>query len=165
MRELFFLTLANNLPRLALSDRIRWLLFRMAGMRIEGRCTIYGPLTIRPLGACKNINIGRKTFLNTEIRFGAKAEVTIGERCRIAPRVCFETVGHGTRLDQNGRRGSSALPITVGDDVWIGCGAIIIGGVTIGDGAVVAAGAVVVKDIPANTMVGGVPARLIKHLA
>lgn len=162
MRELVFLTLAHNLPRLALSDKLRWLLYRMAGMRIKGRCTIYGPLTIRPLGACKNICIGRKTFLNTEIRFGAKAVVTIGESCRIGPRVCFETVGHGTSIDTTGHRGSSSKPIRVGDNVWIGCGAIIIGGTTIGDGAVVAAGAVVTRDVPAHTIVGGVPARPIK---
>ena len=50
MRELVFLTLANHLPRLRVSDKIRWLFYRWAGMHIEGRCSIYGPLTIRPGG-------------------------------------------------------------------------------------------------------------------
>ena len=164
MREFLFLALANHLPRLDISDKLRWLLYRLAGLRIQGRCTIYGPLTIRPLGACRNIAIGRKTFLNTDIRLGARAPVSIGQRCLIGPRVCFETVSHGTRVNPDGRRGSTALPIKVGDNVWIGCGAIISGGVSIGENAVVAAGAVVVKDVPANAVVGGVPARLIRQI-
>ena len=53
------------------------------------------------------------------------------------------------------------MAITVGDNVWIGCGVIITGGVTIGDNAVVAAGSVVIRDVAANTVVGGVPARLL----
>ncbi|MBM4181919.1 MAG: acyltransferase [Betaproteobacteria bacterium] len=163
MREWLFLALANGLPRLAVSDRVRWILYRMAGMRILGRCTIYGPLTIRPLGGARNITIGAKTFLNTEIRFGSRGAVTIGRRCRIGPRVCFETAGHGTHVGADGRRGSSAHPIAVGDNVWIGCGAIITGGVSIGENAVVAAGAVVVRDVPPGAVVGGVPARLIKR--
>lgn len=164
MRELIFLTLANHLPRLRVCDKIRWLLYRWAGMHIESRCSIYGPLTIRPLGACRNIHIGAKTFINTEIRFGApEAPVKIGKRCQIGPRVCFETVSHGLQVNEQGRRGSSSKPIIIGDHVWIGCGAIITGGVTIGDNAVVAAGAVVIKDVPAGAIVGGVPAKIIRH--
>lgn len=162
MRELLFLALANGLPRLRVSDRIRWVFYRLAGLGIEGRCTIYGPLTIRPLGASRNIAIGRNSFLNTEIRFGCRAMVKIGRRCQIGPGVFFETVSHGIRINEQGRRGSSAMAITVGDNVWIGCGVIITGGVTIGDNAVVAAGSVVIRDVAANTVVGGVPARLLK---
>lgn len=165
MRELIFLTLANHLPRLRISDKTRWIFYKLAGIHIEGRCSMYGPMTIRPLGGCRNIYIGARSTINTEVRFGApEAPVKIGKRCQIGARVCFETVSHGLYVNEQGRRGSSSKPITVGDHVWIGCGAIITGGITIGDNAIVAAGAVVVKDVPKNTVVAGVPAKVIKTL-
>ena len=77
MRELIFLSLANHLPRLKFCDRIRFRLLRLAGLRIDGKCEIWGPLTIRPLGAASNISIGERSFLNTDIRFGAPAQVSI----------------------------------------------------------------------------------------
>lgn len=165
MRELIFLTLANNLPRLKVFDRIKFVLYRLAGLKIRGRCTIWGPLTIRPIGAAGNIEIGKGSFLNTETRFGVPVDkVIIGANVLIGPRVMFETVNHGLQYIPGKGRGFWTKPITVGDEVWIGGGAIITQGVTIGRGAVVAAGAVVTKDVEANTLVGGVPARLIRKI-
>lgn len=161
LRELIFLTLANNLPRLGLCDRIRHILYGWAGVRIEGRCRIWGPLTIRPIGAAANIRIGAGAFLNTEIRFGARAEVTIGRHAQVGPRVMFETVNHTAAAGHGTRRGASSSPISVEEEAWIGAGAIITPGVTIGKGAIVAAGAVVTRDVAAMTIVGGVPARVI----
>lgn len=165
MRELFFLPLANHfLPRLRAMDWGRYLIFRLAGMRIAGRCTIFGPLIIRPVGGAKQISIGKRTFLNTEIRFGcSRATITIGNHCQIGPRVSFETMNHTPRHSGE-KRGGTPENIVVEDEVWIGCGAIILPGVTIGRGAVVAAGAVVNRDVEPYTMVGGVPAKPIKTL-
>jgi hypothetical protein len=59
MREFLFRALIKCLPRLAVSDKLRWLLYRPAGLCIEGRCTLYGPLTMQPPGACRNIAISR----------------------------------------------------------------------------------------------------------
>ena len=70
MREFIFLTLANNLPRLRIFDKVRFIVYRMAGLSIKGGCTIWGPLIIRPIGGAKNIEIGKGSFINTEIRFG-----------------------------------------------------------------------------------------------
>lgn len=166
MRELFFFSLANHLPRLRAADRVRWLLYRLAGMKIMGRATIFGPLTVRPIGGCRNVTIGARTFINTEVRFAApKTTIKIGERCRIGPRVCFECASHGLTPDDQGHRGTTSAPIVVEDDVWIGCGAIITAGVTIGRGATVAAGAVVTRDVAAGQVVGGVPARVIRDAA
>jgi acetyltransferase-like isoleucine patch superfamily enzyme len=165
MRELIFLTLANHLPRLRASDAIRHRLLALAGMRIAGRPRIWGPLTIRPLGGVRNIAIGDGSFLNTDIRFGVpSARVTIGRNVQIGPRVCFETVSHGLVFRPGAGRGDIVRPIIVEDEVWIGAGAIITGGVTIGRGAVVAAGAVVVGDVAPGTIVGGVPAKLIRAI-
>ena len=166
-KESFFLAIARMLPRIPRSDRRRYLWYKRAGIQMEGRCKIWGPLTIRPLGGAANIFIGSESFLNTEIRFGvpsSEAPVHIGSRVMIGPRVMFETVHHGLVYEPGKGRGARALPIVVEDEVWIGAGAIITGGVQIGRGAVVAAGAVVTKNVEPYTLVGGVPARMIRDL-
>jgi maltose O-acetyltransferase len=165
MRELIFLPLANHLPRMMLSDFVRYFFYKLAGIRIEGRCIIYGPLIIRPFGSAKNISIGKGSFLNTEIRFGCPEDkIVIGRNCQIGPRVCFETVSHGMVYRPGKGRGRWTKPITVEDEVWVGAGVIITQGVTIGKGAVIAAGAVVEKDVEPMTLVGGVPAKPMKKI-
>lgn len=165
MRELIFLTLANHLPRIKLLDYGRFILYKLAGIKISGKALIFGPLTIRPIGCAKNISIGDGTFLNTHIRFGCpENQITIGNNCQIGPGVMFETTEHGLVYVPNIGRGSYTRPIVVKDNVWIGAGVIILSGVTIGEGAVIAAGAVVTKDIAPLTVAGGVPARILKEI-
>ncbi|MFT4569643.1 MAG: acetyltransferase-like isoleucine patch superfamily enzyme [Hyphomicrobiaceae bacterium] len=107
-------------------DRIRFVIYRLAGLVIKGKCTIWGPLTIRPIGAAKNIEIGKGSFLNTDIRFGVpKDKVTIGQNVQIGPGVMFETINHGLRFIPGKGRGGWTKPIVVEDKVWIGAGAII----------------------------------------
>jgi len=166
MRELLFLPIANYfIPRIRLLDYGRFLIYKLAGIKISGKAKIYGPLTIRPFGCARNIHIGDGTFINTEVRFGVpKDTVTIGRNCEIGPRVMFETLNHGLTFEPGKRRGSFTQPIVVEDEAWIGAGAIILPGVTVGRGAVVAAGAVVISDVPPLTIVGGVPAQVIKKI-
>ena len=165
MRELIFLTLANFLPRMKILDKGRYIIYRMAGLKIRGKCTIWGPLTIRPIGGAKNIEIGKGSFINTEIRFGVPNDkVVIGENVQIGPRVMFETVNHDLRYAQGKGRGAWTKPIIIEDEVWIGGGAIITQGVTVGLGSVVAAGAVVTKNVEPGTIVGGVPAKFIRKI-
>jgi len=165
MRELIFLTLANNLPRLKFFDKVRYRIYRLAGLSIDGRCMIWGPLTIRPLGSTGNIKIGEGTFINTEVSFGVPNEkVVIGKNVHIGPRVMFETTNHSLSYDPKNGRSRWTKPITVEDEVWVGAGAIITQGVTVGRGSVIAAGAVVTKDVEPKTIVGGVPARIIRHI-
>lgn len=163
IREFFFLPVANNLPRLKFFDSVSYIIYKWAGVKVRGKCRIFGPLIIRPIGKANKIEIGNGSFLNTEIRFGCPDEkIVIGKNCLIGPRVCFETMNHNLKFEEGKRRGGWSKPIIVEDEVWIGCGAIILQGVTIGKGSVVAAGSVVNKDIPANTIWGGVPAKFIK---
>jgi maltose O-acetyltransferase len=165
MKEQFFLGLANALPRLKAMDQLRLRFLKLAGISLPGQCTIWPPLIVRPVGACQNIEIGPGSFINSEVRFGAPAEkIRIGRNVLVGPRVCFETVNHGLTYAPGKGRGMSCKGITVEDEAWIGVGAILTPGVTIGRGAVVAAGAVVTTDVAPMTVVGGVPARLIRSL-
>jgi acetyltransferase-like isoleucine patch superfamily enzyme len=92
--------------------------------------------------------------------------VTIGSHVNLAQGITVTALNHNfsdttKRIDE---QGISTNPVTIEDDVWIGTNAVILPGVTIGQHAVVAAGAVVTADVPANTVVGGVPARIIKKI-
>nr|WP_281069263.1 DapH/DapD/GlmU-related protein [Paeniglutamicibacter terrestris] len=93
-----------------------------------------------------------------------RAEVTIGNDVLVGPFVRFVTDSH--EMGPESKRGGPYLrtPITVGDGVWIGASVTIVGKVSIGAGAVIAAGSLVNKDVPANTLAGGVPAKVIKQL-
>lgn len=162
MREAVFLALANHLPRMRVCDHFRHVLYRWAGMRIEGRCTLWGPLTIRPLGSARNIRIGAGSFVNTDVRFAAAGAIHLGSNVQVGPRVMFETVSHGLVYEPGKGRGYWARPIVVEDEVWIGAGAILTQGVTIGRGSVIAAGAVVTRDVAPGVIAAGVPAREIR---
>ena len=104
-----------------------------------------------------SIVIGADTYLNRRTEIMAKRSVQIGSRCAVSWDVrILDTDYHA--LD--GR--PSVDPVRIGDHVWIGSGATVLKGVTIGDGAVVAAGSLVVNDVPAKTLVAGVPARVVR---
>lgn len=165
-REAIFLVLANHLPRLWLFDRYRATLYRLAGIRVGRGSTLYGPVHVRPYGGCRCVTIGADTFLNIDTAFTVVYDgVRIGDRVQIGPRVRFETMGHGLVYVPGKGRGRTSAPIVVEDEVWIGANAVILQGVTVGRGAVAAAGAVVNRDVASHTLVGGVPARLLRDLA
>jgi len=107
------------------------------------------------------ISIGNDTFINGA-RIASKSKITIGNHVHIAPEVVImDSDFHDiSDLDSDGL----SSEITIGNKVWIATRAMILKGVTIGDGAVIAAGAIVTKNVEAYTVVGGVPARLIKHI-
>lgn len=161
--ESLFLFFGNALPRFWLFDKTRFIFYRMAGMQVE-RSTIWGPLTVRPIGGCRHINIGRGCFLNTETRFGAVAKITIMEGCRIGPRVMFETANHDVSLFEDNLRQTIGQAIVVESNVWIGAGVIVLPGVRIGAGSVVAAGSVVTRNVEPHTLVAGVPAKIKRKL-
>lgn len=109
--------------------------------------------------------IGGNVSIAPDVLLGASSQgqITIGDRCAIASGTRIVTATHDPNVLPVSRVGINKSVI-IGADVWIGTAAIILPGVTIHDGAIVAAGAVVSKDVQADCMVGGVPARLIKKL-
>ncbi|WP_329577783.1 sugar O-acetyltransferase [Streptomyces sp. NBC_01361] len=111
-----------------------------------------------------NIAIGARTFVNYHLTALDVARITIGEDCQIGPNVQFLTPTHPVEPQPRRDKLEAALPITIGDNVWLGGGVIVCPGVTIGDNSVVGAGAVVTKDIPANVVAVGNPARPVRTL-
>jgi len=111
-----------------------------------------------------NLYVGDDFFMNFNCCILDDAPVKIGNNVMLAPFVQIYTATHP--LDHNERKSGYeyAKPVTIGNDVWIGGGAIICPGVTIGDRAVIAAGEVVTKDVPEAVVVGGNPARVIKEI-
>ena len=110
----------------------------------------------------KNITIGKNVFINSDCKFQDQGGITIDDGALIGHGVVLATFNHD--MDPAKRQQLHPAPIHIGKCVWIGANATITGGVTIGDNSIVAAGAVVTKDVPANVVVGGVPAKFIKKI-
>ncbi|MBT8160932.1 MULTISPECIES: sugar O-acetyltransferase [Arthrobacter] len=110
------------------------------------------------------ITVGARTFINYNLTALDVAPITIGEDCQIGPNVQLLTPTHPVEPQPRRDRLEAAEPITIGDNVWLGGGAIVLPGVSIGDNSVIGAGAVVTKDIPANSLAVGNPARVIREI-
>ena len=111
----------------------------------------------------KNL-IGKMADDNALIIQPDEAYVTIGDDCFIGPNVSIYTACHSTNPIERNSRKEWALPVTIGNNVWIGGSVTILPGVTIGDNVTIGAGSVVVKDIPSNVIAVGNPCRVIKRL-
>lgn len=110
----------------------------------------------------KNITIGKNVFINACCKFQDQGGITIGDGVLIGHNVTLATLNHEENPSR--RHYIHPKPIKIGNNVWIGSNATILPGVTIGDGAIIGANAVVTKDVKENTIVAGVPAKLIKEI-
>jgi maltose O-acetyltransferase len=124
-------------------------------------------VVVRPPFRCdygSRIAIGARTFLNYDCVLLDVAPIRLGAACQLATRAQLLTAAHP--LDPGPRRDEWEYgePIAIGDNVWLGGGAIVCPGVTIGDDTVVGAGAVVTRDLPAGVVAAGVPARVLREL-
>jgi len=111
-----------------------------------------------------NIYTGDNFYANFNCVILDVCEVRFGDNCMLAPGVHIYTATHPLQPVERNSGREFGKPVTIGNNVWIGGSAVINPGVTIGDNAVIASGAVVTKDVPANTVVGGNPARVLKHI-
>ena len=111
-----------------------------------------------------NIHVGKNFIANFNLTVLDIAKVTIGDNVLIAPNVQLYTVDHPLDPAERNTLKLLAQPITIGNNVWIGGGVIVLPGVTIGDNSVIGAGSVVTKDIPANSLAFGNPCKVVKQL-
>lgn len=124
-------------------------------------------MIIEPPFACDygyNIEVGENFYANVNLVILDGAKVCIGDNAFIAPNVGIYTAGHPLDFPTRNKGLEYAYPVTIGNNVWIGAGAIILPGVTIGDNVVVGAGSVVAKDIPSNSVAVGNPCRVVKEI-
>lgn len=150
------------LNRLAYADQdaIRRAWSELTGRPVDQRFRLVPPVH------CDHgleLRVGADVFINHGCTLNDMGGIEIGEGTMIGPNVSLLTAGHPTAVADR-HAGITIAPIHIGTNVWIGAGATVLGGVTVGDGAVVAAGAVVSRDVPAATLVAGVPARAIRAL-
>lgn len=109
-----------------------------------------------------NITIGEGSYLNFNCNFVDDGKISIGKKVMFGPAVTIATVGHP--INPKMREYMYAAPVQIGDNCWIGAGAIICPGVSIGENTVIGAGSVVVKDIPANCIAVGNPCKVVREI-
>ena len=112
----------------------------------------------------KYLTVGARTFINYSFTALDVAAITIGDDVQIGPNVQLLTPTHPVEPEPRRDKLEAAKPIVIGNNVWIGGGAIVLPGVTIGENSVIGAGAVVTRDVPANVVVVGNPARVVRNL-
>lgn len=139
--------------------QIRKNLSEIIGYELDSSTIIFAPFHTN-FG--RFINIGKNVFINHACSFLDMGGITIEDNVLLGPKVNLVTENHP--IDPSKRKSLLCKPILIKRNAWIGAAATILPGVTIGENSIVAAGAVVSKDVPANTVVGGVPAKFINAI-
>ena len=140
-------------------EEIREIFSKLTGKPVNDTLGIFPPFYT---DCGKNITIGNHVFFNSGCKFQDQGGITIDDGALLGHNVVLATLNHCMNPEQ--RANLEPAPIHRGKNVWIGANAMVLPGVTIGDNAVIAAGSIVTKDIPANTIVGGIPAEKIKNV-
>jgi acetyltransferase-like isoleucine patch superfamily enzyme len=136
---------------------VRELVAELTGKPIDDSVVVFPPF-YSEFG--KNLSLGKGVFVNIGCRFQDTGGITIGDGSLIGHGSTLTTLNHA--IDPNRRADMLPSPVIIGRKVWLGAGVTVVPGVTISDGAIVGAGSVVTKDVPANTIVAGVPAKPIR---
>lgn len=153
------LTMQLNQQYHTLAER-RALLSELWGCAVPETITLFPPF-YTDFG--KNTTVGERTFINSGCSFQDQGGIGIGNDCLLGHNCTIATINHDPRPDHRGDM--TFHPVRIADQVWIGANVTLLPGVSIGRGAIVAAGAVVTKDVPPLTIVGGVPAKVIKQIS
>jgi len=138
-------------------DQVRDIISRLTGREVDESVAVFPPFHTE-FG--KNLHLGRDVFINVGCRFQDTGGITIGDGTLVGHGSTLPTLNHS--VDPARRADMLPAPIVIGRKVWLGASVTVVPGVTIGDGAIVGAGSVVTKDVEADTIVAGVPARVIR---
>lgn len=138
---------------------VRNLLSQITGNKIDESTVIFPPFHVN---YGRHTKIGKRVFINFHCVFLDLGGITIEDDVFIAPGVSLLAEGHPVSAES--RHSLTVAPVHIRRNAWIGANATVMQGVTIGENAVIAAGAVVTRDVPDNTIVGGVPARVLKSI-
>lgn len=141
-------------------DRIRAMFGELIGKELDSTVSLIPPLYASGEGKTR---LGRNVFINQNCTMYDLGGIDIADDVMIGPNVSLITSGHPVAPSQR-RAGVTASPIVIERNVWIAANVTVIGGVTIGENSVIAAGSVVTKDVPADTLVGGNPAKIIRSI-
>lgn len=139
--------------------QMRYWLSLVIGKSVDESTTVFAPFYTN---YGEFIEIGHHVFINHGCSFLALGKIIVEDEVLIGPKVNVITESHP--LDPSARKALLTQPVVIRRNAWIGAGATILPGVTIGENSVVAAGAVVSKEVPANTVVAGIPAKVVKTL-
>ena len=181
---------ASLFQRVAAITRVAWLLVSVPGLRLQSGSTLSLGAGVRArtpnggkiflgggvaiargtelLASGGEIDVGEGTFVGPWSNLVARKRISVGRNCLIAERVTIRDQDHNIRGSQGITildSGFRVAAIAIGDDVWIGAGAVVLRGVSVGNGAVIAANAVVTRDVGAGEIVAGMPARKIGERA
>jgi len=151
--------LSSNFNTSLTMDEIRVRLSEIIGKPIDKSTTIFIPFYTN---YGKHTQIGKNVFINHSCSFLDLGGITIEDDVLIGPKVSLTTENHPTNPSE--RKSLILNSILIKRNAWIGAGAIVLPGVTVGENSIIAAGAVVTKSVPDNTIVGGIPAKVIKTI-
>ena len=147
------------------ANRLRTRVLRAAGIQIGWATTVGGALSVHGDGRpVARLRIGSNCWINAGCVFDASSSIDIGNSVALGQGVMILTNSHEIGPSRERAGTKTSLPVVIGDGVWIGARATVLPGVTIGSGAIVAAGALVNSSVEPDSLVGGVPARLIRKL-
>lgn len=142
------------------ADEVRKLFSQLTGIEVDASFWLMPPF-YTDFG--KNIRVGKNVFINHCCEFMDRGGITLEDDVLIGPKVNLITINHP--IDPATRRSTYCAPIVIKKKAWIGAAVSVMPGVTIGENSIVAANAVVTKDVPSNTIVGGIPAKVLKTIA
>ena len=142
------------------NTELRILMSQLIGREVDEGFGLFPPF----FADCpENIHLGNEIFINSGCRFQAQGGIYIGDKCLIGHNTVIAKINH--EIDPDNRRDLIPKRVTIGKNVWIGSGSIILPGVSIGDNSIIGAGSVVNKDIPENSIAVGNPCKVIKKIS